>query len=222
MTMPLKLEYLTSVLALVEHYILVDAKSEKVINSDVFEAALTALLTITRDCSESIQLVLHYFEGSMDSTRCFDELKQEVQARLMYAIWSAPNWISGFEPLLLSAYAGIGEESSMHYKEALEIDDRAVLHSIRLAKRLQQHGFSTTALAVLDSSIDAAREKDLNIVVFNNDDYMGSGFTKGTDDQFLDNSNLVLSTLIDARTYLAHGLKLDNREYFRSVLPWDN
>lgn len=211
-------------LSLIDHFANYEERTISEFPKDLYEAMLSLVLSSTRDCSDDLVLVLHFYGGLSNSIKCFDIEEKLVKASLSKILERLSSFKETQEYHIIMAYVSLNESSPLSFARAISIGDEAVLHTLTMAKRLQQNGFTKESMGVIESSIETIRNQYISHSVFNEDDFMAMGYSlfntgnENSDGEF----NHILAVLIEVRSFLSRGLELRFREYSREALGWNN
>ena len=176
--------------------------SSKRESASIFEASMTLLLALTRDCDE-LEQVRYYIHNVIMLNVCVKDERKEIAKRFLEVLDSWTSVRSSAEYYIMRAYALMNDESSRSFELALTLDVKSIAHALLLAKRLTRHGYRDAARRVLVESQRVADTLDLFATVQSSNFLRESGF-----DDFVDKSpqdDLYVDDLIHAYEMIDRG-----------------
>ena len=191
-------------LEMIEYFLSYDLRSLNSIQLDVFNATQILLQEVTRDCKEPKMLVLHYYEGLMHSSSCFQDRMQVIDTGIAELFNRDFDKESNQRAKILIAYLNLDSQTVQNFSDALRMNFESIIHVLLLAKRLQRRGFHDDAVELLNIALDTAREEDLSEVVFGHPWHRGMGFPERNEIGSKGSFNEVAAILIDVQAMLEH------------------
>ena len=193
------------------------------LSTNMVDAMRLLLLAVTGACDETIVLGVGFMsESYFYSSVCLAATPAAYADKMLRLLNAYPMDHRRYEHHLLTAFAVMDEGPSHHFEQALQRNDAAVLHGLTLAKRLWRHGFSTTAMRIVDVAANTAATRDLNVLVRDRDELFSSGFLEHMGSAYGEGANDALAILAAARERMRHGSNFTFDEGPRYALEWHN
>ena len=201
---------------LIDHFTHIDQTEEEALQTDAFNAMLSLTSTATRNCNEIFTVVLHNFHGLHYIESCLSKRRENLTSFVKQMIDRFERSDNTYEYHLLRAYAYLDESTPDNFKKAIQHEDRVILHTLALVKRLQFLRRSDDALNIIDLAIDHARRNELDSLFYERRWMRRMGFPEAVDFQRNTESNLTLATLIDVKAQVSNGIhiKYEEEPYF--------
>ncbi len=156
-----ELELMSSCLELVTHHWELDVAEFNKPSDTVLEAATRLVLANTRTCELPNYLTLPQvrFRVVFESTYCVPEIHVEINSEMNRLLDQFENLEDHPELLVLRAYTNTTNQVQI-FERAIANDPKQVVHTILIAKRLNQLGFSANAERVIQSALEKVKDDD--------------------------------------------------------------
>ena len=190
----------------------IDQSKKEDLQTDIFDALMALTSSATRNCEDTFIIFLHNFHGLHYTETCIAYDRANIIDFVKQMISRFERSVETYEYHLLKAYAYLDESTPDNFNRAILHEDRVILNSLALAKRLQSLSRSGDALAIIDFAIDHARKNDLDPLFYEHRWMRRMGFPSADAFQRDLGDNLTLATLIDAKAQMSNGILIQYEE----------
>ena len=142
-----------------------DLNTYGTLNDDVFNATVVLLLSLTRSCDELRDLSISAWDSIVQITVCKARLTPDTVMSLVEPLLQLGSPTGDPRVLLINAHATLSEYTPALFKQALLQEPRTLLHTLPLAKRLQQVGKQDDAIEIVETSYAVAHTLNLDNVL---------------------------------------------------------
>ncbi|MCY4129504.1 MAG: hypothetical protein OXG15_09740 [Gammaproteobacteria bacterium] len=195
----------------------------------VWEAAMSLSITASQACdrpSSEDDGVFKYLHCTFCfyASECLVDEGTHINKQLFELLENRRMLNDRFEYYLIKSYAQSNEESVRSFRRSVELSNAPILHSLLLAKRLQNRGYRKSAISLLDIALARVRELNVRAVVLVDHDYLGSETCNSTFRLRRNTRDLTnyVSEVEEMRKLLSEDKTYDFYEFGHCGLRWDN
>ena len=141
----------------------------------IYDAAMALAIATTRSCKDPHMMFSNMHIWPNDY--CLNRYVQFVRSKLLNLLDKTPNLRTEMPAVMLRAYLEKNGDNTVNlFKRALQLDPKAIVHTLHISKRLVSNGFMEEAKQVIGLALRVAETHSINQLVFSGRHSKYNGF----------------------------------------------